>query len=340
MIGVVAIGRNEGERLRRCLESALKVSNALVYVDSGSQDASVELAKTLGAEVVQLDLTTPFTAARSRNAGIARLRERHPAIAFVQVVDGDCEIVDGWIQRAIQEMNDHRLVAVVCGRRRERYPEQSVYNRLCDMEWDTPVGEADACGGDALFRLDAMKQVGGYDETIIAGEEPELCLRLRLAGWKVHRVDHEMTLHDAAMTRFGQWWKRNVRSGHAYAEGHAMHGRAHGYCAREVRSIIEWGLILPVLMFGLMWPTWSLSLLLFAAYVWLWLRVRNGRLAHGNTRKDAGDYATYCVLGKFAQLVGIIKYWFNRLLGRRTQLIEYKGPASPVAAAEVGASQS
>jgi len=252
-------------------------------------------------------------------------------LPYVQVVDGDCEIVDGWVARAVEEMTGHPRVAVVCGRRRERQPEGSVYNRLCDMEWDSPLGTADACGGDALFRLEAFQQVTGYDETIIAGEEPELCLRLREAGWQVHRIDHEMTLHDAAMTRFGQWWKRNVRSGHAYAEGHAMHRAKHGYCAREVRSIVEWGLLAPLLAFGLMWVTWGLSLLLFGGYAWLWMRVRNHRLARGNTRKDAGDYANYCVLGKFPQLFGVGKYWWNRLLGRRTRLIEYKG-AAPTAA--------
>jgi hypothetical protein len=201
------------------------------------------------------------------------------------------------------------------------------------MEWDTPIGEAGACGGDALFRVDALKQVGGYDERIIAGEEPELCLRLRLAGWSVHRVDHEMTLHDAAMTRFSQWWRRNVRRGHAYAEGHAMHGRRQGFYNREIRSILEWGLIVPLLMFGLAWPTWGASLLLGLGYVWLWFRIRKYRTAHGDTTRNANDYATYCVFGKFAQLAGFIKYWFNRILGRRTRLIEYKGPASTVAGA-------
>ena len=135
-------------------------------------------------------------------------------------------------------------------------------------------------------------------------------------------------------TRFGQWWRRAVRSGHAYAEGHAIHGRRSGFCIRELRSIVEWAVLLPAIAIGLMWATWSLSLFLFIAYAWLWIRVRNHRVAHGDTRRDAGDYATYCVLGKFPQALGAAKYWVNRLLGRRTRLIEYK-QASTGSVAEV-----
>jgi glycosyltransferase involved in cell wall biosynthesis len=145
-IGVVAIGRNEGERLRACLESARRDCAQVVYVDSGSGDGSVELAKGMGAVVVELDLSRPFTAARARNEGFDRLMAMDSTIECVQFVDGDCEIVAGWIAAAAQEMARNGRVGVVCGRRRERFAEKSIYNRLCDLEWNTPVGEAMACG--------------------------------------------------------------------------------------------------------------------------------------------------------------------------------------------------
>jgi glycosyltransferase involved in cell wall biosynthesis len=205
-IGLVAIGRNEGERLRRCLESSRRQVERLVYVDSGSTDGSAQLARSLGAEVVDLDMSIPFTAARARNEGRARLQALVPDLDCVQFVDGDCELVDGWIARAVAHLTAHPQAAVVCGRRRERDPESSVYNHLCDLEWDTPIGLAKACGGDALMRVTALDQVGGYNPDIIAGEEPDLCFRLRERGWEIWRIDGDMTLHDAAMTRFGQWW--------------------------------------------------------------------------------------------------------------------------------------
>ncbi len=341
-VGVVAIGRNEGDRLRRCLESVKGKVAAIVYVDSGSADDSVNMAKSLGVEVVQLDTSIHFTAARSRNAGVKRLLEIKPELAFVHVVDGDCEVVEGWIDRALKEMrtDGHANVAVVCGRRRERHPDATIYNFLIDMEWNTPVGEADACGGDALIRVEAFQQVGGYDESIIAGEEPEMCWRMRHAAapWRILRIDAEMTLHDAQLTRFTQWWKRSVRSGHAYAEGHAMHGHVDGYCGHAVRSIAQWSVVLPLVALGLAWFTWGASFVLLGLYLVLWARIRSYRIdQHGDSPRDASLYANYCVAGKFAELQGMLKYWWNRLRGRRTKLIEYKGPAASVDGGAVAA---
>src|SRR5690349_9304100 len=147
-IGVVAIGRNEGERLRACLVSARRDCNAVVYVDSGSSDDSLSLARSLGVHVVELDLSIPFTAARARNEGFAKLKQVDPQIEFVQFVDGDCEIIAGWIERARTQLAAMPKAAVVCGRRRERFPDASIYNRLCDMEWNTPIGQTKSCGGD------------------------------------------------------------------------------------------------------------------------------------------------------------------------------------------------
>ena len=212
-VGFVAIGRNEGGRLETCLSSARAQRLAMVYVDSGSTDGSVTLARSLGADVVELDLSIPFTAARARNEGAARLVANHPEIDFIQFVDGDCELNATWITTALIEMTAKPQAAVICGRRRERFPDATVYNKLCDLEWNTPIGKAKSSGGDALIRRSAFEQVGGYNPSVIAGEEPEMCVRLRAAGWEIWRVDAEMTLHDAAMTRFGQWWKRNVRAG-------------------------------------------------------------------------------------------------------------------------------
>jgi glycosyltransferase involved in cell wall biosynthesis len=327
-LAVIVIGRNEGPRLQRCLMSVLPRAANVVYVDSGSSDESVALAHSLGADVVELDTTIPFTAARARNAGIARARELSPLCEFIQVVDGDCEVVEGWLETATAYLRGNPKVGVVCGRRRERFVNASLYNKLCDMEWDTPIGEADSCGGDAMMRVNALVRVNGYNASIIAGEEPELCLRLRQAGWQIARLDQEMTLHDANLMRFSQWWRRMLRSGHAYAEGRAMHGR-HGHCVREVRSILEWAVVLPLLALTFAWFTWGLSLLLLGAYGLLWWRVRRHRVLHGDSPGDASLYANACVVGKFAQLVGVTQYWWNRLRGDRTAIIEYKATEYP-----------
>ena len=263
-LAVVLIGRNEGARLIRCLASVQGRVGQVVYVDSGSTDGSVVAARAAGAEVVELDLTQPFTAARARNAGLAALRQG-VLPDWVQFVDGDCEMQPGWIATARSFLDAHPKAAVACGRRRERFPQASVYNRLCDAEWDTPVGEAFACGGDALMRRESLDQIGGYNPTLIAGEEPEMCVRLRAKGWQIWRLEAEMALHDAAMTRFSQWWRRTRRGGHAAAEGMAMHGTGpERLGVAMVRRALIWGMALPgvtVLLAVLVGP-WALLLLL------------------------------------------------------------------------------
>jgi GT2 family glycosyltransferase len=331
-MGVVAIGRNEGERLARCLDSVIKQTSAVVYVDSGSSDGSVPRARALGVDVVELDLTLPFTAARARNEGFERLLRICPQVEYVQFVDGDCEIVAGWLERAARELDQRSEVAVACGRRRERFPSATIYNWLCDLEWDTPVGEAEACGGDALMKVTAFRAVNGYRAALIAGEEPELCLRLRGAGWKIVRLDAEMTLHDAATTRFSQWWKRMVRAGHAFAEVSRLHRAGPlRLWVRETRSNWFWGLLLPLLAVIGAWWTWGLSLLLLLGYPLLALRVYRARRRRGDSPKAANVYARFCVLGKFAHMVGQWRYHWHRLLGRRSVLIEYKQPSAPPA---------
>lgn len=329
-VGLVAIGRNEGERLRQCLDSVVGKVERIVYVDSGSTDGSVELARELGVDVVELDLSIPFTAARARNSGVAHLLQASPQTEFIQFVDGDCEVAPGWLDYALAQLDANPNVAVVCGRRRERFPEQSLYNRLCDIEWDTPIGEAKACGGDSMMRVAAFQQAGGFNSTLIAGEEPELCVRIRQNGWKILRLDAEMTRHDAQMRRFGQWWKRMLRGGHAFAEGAWLHGQTpERHWVKESRSIWLWGLLVPLLALGMAWPTKGLSLLLLGGYPLMAYRINRYMQQQGLPAKDAWLYGLFCMLAKFPQLQGQLQFHLNRLLGRRNVLVEYK-KATPV----------
>ncbi|MDP2788004.1 MAG: glycosyltransferase family A protein [Pseudomonadota bacterium] len=322
-VGVVVIGRNEGERLGRCLKSLAGPERSVVYVDSGSTDASVALARSLGAEVVELDMGTPFTAARARNAGFERLLEqRAPDLAHVQFVDGDCEMTPGWLETAAAWLDSHPDVAMVCGRLRERHPERTIYNLLCDIEWDAPAGEARACGGIALARTEAFEQARGYRPDLIAGEEPELCVRLRARGWKIWRLADEMALHDAAMTRFGQWWQRSVRAGYAYAEGAFLHGDApERHRIRESRRAWIWGIALPLAILAaiaLAGP-WGMSLL--ALYP---LQIMRLSLGGGRPLRERLLRAAFIVLGKFPEAAGQIKFRYHHLTGVKARLIEYK----------------
>ncbi|WGL15256.1 glycosyltransferase family A protein [Microbulbifer bruguierae] len=347
-IGFVVIGRNEGERLHRCLNSILEQCVALqrsrgivehqeikrktkslpmpiIYVDSGSTDGSVEYALTLGCETVQLDSTVPFTAARARNTGFKRLILKNPNVEWVHFVDGDCALQPAWLSKAAAFLSINPRAAIVCGRRREVYPQKTIYNALCDMEWDTPIGESNACGGDFLARRTALESVNAFNPTMIAGEEPEMCFRLRKENWSIWRIDEEMTSHDAAITSFIQFWLRNRRAGYAYAERCSIHATAkQPYCVRELISILFWALVIPTvaLLFTAVIPLISVLLIFF--YPALMLRLFFRRLKLRNSIRRSLIYAVLIPVGKFPQFIGAANYVFARLNGKKQPIIEYK----------------
>lgn len=330
-IGVVVIGRDEGERLKRCLGSVVSPGRPVIYVDSGSRDDSVRFARSLGVYVVELDSALPFTMARARNSGFEALVAAHDEVAAVQFVDGDCEVDAGWIGRAAEYLAANARCAAVTGFRRERHPEVSVWNRIIDLEWRGPAGVIAACGGDVLMRRRPFEAAGGFRSEMIAGEEPELCARLRLAGYEIVRLDTPMTLHDADMHRFGQWWRRAQRAGHAYAEGASLQGQSPlRHNVRAVRSIITWGLVLPLLWLAAMAaatavapagvPAVALGLpMLLGLQVF---RVARGARGLSDVPAHTWTYGASCVFAKFPQALGAIRYWRSR--GRARTLIEYR----------------
>ena len=321
-VGMVIIGRNEGERLRRCLESCQAVGARRVYVDSGSTDGSVQLALDAGAQVVRLDMARPFTAARARNAGLRELRRQCPGVTLVQFIDGDCELLPQWLGSAEAFLAQHPEIVAVAGRLRERFPDRSVFNRLCDIEWNTPVGEARSFGGIVFVRVEAVEGAGGFREDLIAGEEPELCVRIRARGGRLWRLDEDMAWHDANILRLSQWWRRTLRSGHAFAEGAALHGRPpERHFAGETRRALVWGAALPLAILALACIT-PVAWLLLLIYPLQWLRI-----GFGLARQHAPIpwlQGAFLLLGRFPEALGALKFYRDRLVGRRSGLIEYK----------------
>ena len=320
-VGVVAIGRNEGERLIGCLASVKSNTDNIVYVDSGSTDESIARAQQIGVCVVTLDSTKPFSAARARNEGFAALKVLKPDIRFVQFIDGDCILVQTWLNKALTFFEQRTDVGIACGRRREQYPTASIYNQLCDFEWDTPLGETSACGGDALVRVEAFETAGGFRSQLIAGEEPELCVRLRNLGWKVWRLDAEMTRHDAAMKRFAQWWVRSVRAGYGCAEVSRLHKTSPlRIGARELASVVCWAGIMPL--------TIGIGALIHPAVLWAALIyvLQICRIAFllAPTSFKSWKFALLITLAKFAEFQGVTKYYYRRWQGQTGALIEYK----------------
>ena len=331
-VGIVVIGRNEGIRLVRCLES-IGSGQKIVYVDSGSSDGSVAVAQANNAQIVELDLSLPFTAARARNAGRAALPGDCDLIQFI---DGDCMLQPGWLTAGSAALANEPSLAAVFGRRREIRPEASRYNWMCDLEWSISPGTACYFGGDVMLRATALDQAGGYPAEMIAGEEPDLSIRLRALRWRIACLPHEMTLHDAAITRLEQWWRRSIRSGYAYAELGVRHrGEAGADYRRRLRGVLAWGGVLPLgvlLLVGVGLAVRSGLFFLGAAALLGLLAVQFCRLSVGALRRhspfDALTVGAFLVLTKPAQAMGVMRYWRNRLMKHRGSIIEYKAESA------------
>lgn len=319
-LGAVAIGRNEGDRLKACLRSLVQVCDRVVYVDSGSSDDSVAFARGLGVIVVELDIDTPFTAARARNAGFEALLEQGP-LDLVQFVDGDCEVVPGWLDAGVKALENSPSMGLVTGWRREIYPDASVYNAMFEADWHRPAGPITTCNGDMMVRTTAFRQIGGFNPNVIAAEDHEFCLRLRQAGWQLERLPLPMTTHDANMTSFGPWWKRTIRAGHGFAEVGRMHPP---HFRRERLRVWLYGVVLPLIFLMGLTLTYWISLMAVAVYVVSYLRTAQNLKLDGVGWPMALKQAFFLTLSKIPNLLGALIYHYRRLMRKDMQIIEYK----------------
>lgn len=327
VLGFVVIGRNEGDRLKTGLQAiqAICPSTAIVYVDSGSSDDSVAFAESLNITVVELDMSTPFTAARARNAGFKALTTQYTHLQYVQFLDGDCELLPGWVEHATEYLKNNSHVGIVSGRRSERYPQASVYNQLIDIEWNTQPGEILAVLGDMCVKVAVFNTIDGFNEQIIAAEDDDFCLRARRAGYITYRLDIHMSKHDANILTLSQWYRRSKRGGHGYANIHHLHGRGpESYFKKEIKSVLFWGALVPAGFVLCLFFAPLLSLLILIAYLAFIARTVVRRLKAGNSIKIASAYGLLIFTGKFFEFLGIIQYCKNTFLSRKHQLIEYK----------------
>ena len=327
ILSVVVIGRNEGSRLAKCLDSIKLVRGVMVreiiYVDSASTDGSPEMACRYGAIVLVVHPERP-TAAIGRNAGW-----RQAQSDLVLFLDGDTVLHPDFPRAACNALSQEPSTAAVWGHRREIHPEASIFNRVLDLDWVYRPGFTDFCGGDVLMRRKALLETGGFDESLIAGEEPELCRRLRARGYRIHHIDHPMTGHDLQITHLNQYWRRATRAGHAYAEVSERYRNSSdpSWTPERKANLIR----------GSFWPA-SLVIAILAGIhfgflpfaVWsalfLSLSVRSAWKARW---KGASPwllllYGFHSHLQHAPILVGQLQYEFDKRQGRTRKLIEYK----------------
>ncbi|PLX48505.1 MAG: glycosyl transferase [Desulfobulbaceae bacterium] len=316
-VGVVIIGRNEGKHLRRTFAALPEDKKTVVlYVDSGSTDGSVELAETMGVQVHKLDPSRPFSPARARGEGATRLIKQHPELACLQFVDGDCELVDGWLAAAMNHLAQHSEVAIVCGGLQEREPERSIYNWLSARQWALPPGMISNCGGIFMIRRSVYQNVGGFNEILVTLEEKDLCDRVLAAGHRIVRLDTAMARHDSGLHHFSQWWQRAVWGGFGAGVQWAQGGSESWLTL--LRRYLFWPVVVPFAMvaalIGSFWAAWLIwpAVASLAAYGVLLARISKSRRRLGDSWQDALIYSFMIIVRKFPVAVGFLLYLLRR----------------------------
>lgn len=215
-LSIVIVGRNDGARLARCIRSArsirgLRGAFEILYVDLESSDGSPARARDMGAAVVSAP-GSHGRAAVGRNAGWRAARA--PVVMFL---GADTVLEPDFVAGAVPLLRDPN-VAIVWGHRRELHPEASLVHRILDLDGLHPPGPAEHCGPDALMRRTALEQVEGFDERLGAGEDVELCGRLRALGYRIEHIDQPMTLYDLDVSGWVGYWRHAVLTGYRLAE--------------------------------------------------------------------------------------------------------------------------
>jgi hypothetical protein len=173
-----------------------------------------------------------------------------------------------------------------------------------------------------MMRVNAIEAVGRFRDDLIAGEEPELCVRLRAAGWRIWRLPAEMTVHDAAMTHFGQWWRRAERAGYAFARGADLHGAGpERHWVWESRRAWLWGIWLPLGCAAVSIAVWPWGWMAWLIYP---LQLLRQTARNSGSLQDRALLALFQVLARFPEAWGQIKCLSDKLLGRRARPIAYK----------------
>lgn len=325
-LGIVVIGRNEGDRLERCLQSIASLKIPILYVDSASTDRSPEKALLMGIPVWKLDVSIPPNAARARNTGFQHLIKSNPDLTVIQFLDGDSRLEQGWLEAGMDELHKHKEAGIVCGAIHEFGSSHSMYRTLCEIEWTKPTGEIDTTGGIFMIRTSAFEEVHGFDPKLIAAEDDDLCLRIRRKGWKILKIDRPMALHETSVKKFSGWWRRTVRCGYAYAQGFEKHGRENErHFVHQTFSAVLWGLLLPFIAFALIPWTKGWSLLLLLGYFVLLTKIFLYSRGQNRTMKESFFYAAFCTIAKVPQCIGILKFCWDKINGKLPKIIEFKG---------------
>jgi GT2 family glycosyltransferase len=178
----------------------------VIVVDNGSSDGSLEYLREAHPDVRAISLGQNTGFAHAANCGI-----RAAQAEFVALVNTDVVLSPDWLARLTRALDEPGIGSVACKMlsledrdrvydagdilRRDGACEQRGRFARDDGRWDVPGEVFGACAGAALYRREALLELGGFDERYFAYlEDVDLALRLALRGWRC-RYEPAVALH-------------------------------------------------------------------------------------------------------------------------------------------------
>lgn len=223
-LAIIVVSTNEGRWLRPCLSSVLShrgdCTLDLVVVDNESSDETTEVVSEFrGARIVESRnrgfahannrglMTTdaryvlflnPDTEVKSGTFGeLVRTLDAKPEIGLAGVIQLDS---DGQIYPTIRRFpNAVRALGTAIGGERLPVRPKWLLERELDLRLYGHEAECDWTSGSFMFvRREALESAGFMDERFfIYSEEPDLCLRLKAAGWQIRHLPQMTIVHHA-----------------------------------------------------------------------------------------------------------------------------------------------
>jgi len=187
----------------------------LILVDDGSEDNTLSIIQEC---ISKIDI--PAKVFHTSWKGLGHARNMVAANAegdFILWVDGDMIISRDFVTNLVKFMEQHPEVGIAKGKQAlepggnllatlEAYSRAA--GRMVDYRSEKARSKALGTGG-SIYRVEAIEKVGGFDQDLRGyGEDLDIELRVRAAGWSLHTVDTNFSDYEKYKLTWKILWKK------------------------------------------------------------------------------------------------------------------------------------
>ncbi len=231
-LSIIIIGKNEEINLNKVFSSVLTASEkylhkyktypSIIYIDSASSDASVDIAKKYKIDYHVIEGKTNPAIARQTGMKLTKSE-------FIFFLDGDTEVQEKWLNEGVTYLLENTKYAGVGGILKFNIMKNNVLVWSSENYRNTKInGEliTDGVGGTFLFRRYALDLIGGYVSNYHVSEEFEIQLKLAAIGLHIVRIVKPMGIHHDHKSIHGNFIGKYLLSSNIIVPGRIIRNAA------------------------------------------------------------------------------------------------------------------